>query len=137
MSMPGLAILAPLAMAAQAKRVVLEKLAVNLAEARRAGAGRRACSERGLGSNRSIWLGPPVMNRKMHRLAFAAICGGLAASGLTAGPGRPHPVTRRPWSRDESAKQPEPVAGPRQEFAPVQRVDRRQGRAGARAAAVC
>ena len=26
----------------------------------------------GLGSNRSIWLGPPVLNTKMQRLAFAA-----------------------------------------------------------------
>ena len=40
----------------------------------------------GLGSNRSIWLGPPVMNRKMHRLALAVICGGFAASGLADGP---------------------------------------------------
>ena len=46
---------------------------------------RRASS--GLGSNRSTWLGPPTMNRKMTASARAGKCGGRAASGLVgAGP---------------------------------------------------
>ena len=38
----------------------------------------------GLGSNRSTWLGPPVMNRKMTRFAVGSWCGFLAASGSAA-----------------------------------------------------
>src|SRR5262245_9058671 len=38
----------------------------------------------GLGSNRSIWLGPPTMNRKMTRLAFGSKCDFLGASGFFA-----------------------------------------------------
>src|SRR4029450_407875 len=37
----------------------------------------------GLGSNVSMWLGPPTMNRKITDLAFGAKFGGLAASGFT------------------------------------------------------
>ena len=41
------------------------------------------CSS-GLGSNRSIWLGPPSMNRKMTFFALGAKCGFLGASGFGA-----------------------------------------------------
>ena len=37
----------------------------------------------GFGSNRSIWLGPPSMKKKMQALARGAKCGGTA--GLAAG----------------------------------------------------
>ena len=36
----------------------------------------------GLGSNKSIWLGPPSMKRKMTFFAFGAKCGLFGASGL-------------------------------------------------------
>src|SRR5947209_17234812 len=36
----------------------------------------------GLGSKRSIALGPPTINRKMTALALPGKCGGLTASGL-------------------------------------------------------
>ena len=45
----------------------------------------------GLGSNRSIWLGPPSMNRKMTFFALAGKCGFLGASGLTSALGRARP----------------------------------------------
>ena len=35
----------------------------------------------GLGSNKSTWLGPPYMNKKITFRAFAGKCGGLGASG--------------------------------------------------------
>ena len=38
----------------------------------------------GLGSYRSIWLGPPSMNRKMTLLALPGKCGFLGASGFGA-----------------------------------------------------
>ena len=38
----------------------------------------------GLGSNRSIWLGPPTMNRKITRFAFASKWGGFTAKGFLA-----------------------------------------------------
>src|SRR5450432_308128 len=37
----------------------------------------------GLGSNVSMWLGAPFMNKNTQCLAFAGKCWGLAASGLT------------------------------------------------------
>src|SRR5712692_10709095 len=37
----------------------------------------------GLGSNVSMWLGPPTMNRKITDLALGAKFGGLAARGFT------------------------------------------------------
>ncbi len=43
------------------------------------------CSS-GLGSNRSIWLGPPSMNMKITFLALAGKCGFFGASGLTSTP---------------------------------------------------
>src|SRR2546430_2237516 len=36
----------------------------------------------GFGSNKSTWLVPPSMNRKMHCFAFGAKCGGRTAKGL-------------------------------------------------------
>src|SRR4051794_32965595 len=39
----------------------------------------------GLGSNRSMGLGPPTMNRKMTRLAVGSWCGFRGASGLAEG----------------------------------------------------
>src|SRR5260370_20713508 len=38
----------------------------------------------GLGSNVSTWLGPPLRNRKMTRLALGAKCVGRTSSGLRA-----------------------------------------------------
>ena len=38
----------------------------------------------GLGSKRSIWLGPPSRKMKMQALALGAKCGGLAANGFAA-----------------------------------------------------
>src|SRR5439155_22744990 len=40
----------------------------------------------GLGSNVSMWLGPPAMNRKMTDSAFAALGGNFAASGFLLAP---------------------------------------------------
>ena len=49
------------------------------------GSGSPACLvNSGFGSNRSMWLGPPSMNRKMTLFAFASKCGILGASGLIA-----------------------------------------------------
>src|SRR5262249_47491335 len=43
----------------------------------------------GLGSNVSMWLGPPSMNRKMHAFALAGTCGPRGPSGRAAGRGTP------------------------------------------------
>src|ERR1035441_6062476 len=40
-------------------------------------------SSAGLGSNVSMWLGAPTMNRKITDFALGLKCGGLAASALT------------------------------------------------------
>ena len=44
-------------------------------------------SSDGLGSKVSTCDGPPFMNRKMTRLAFAANIGALGASWIVGGPG--------------------------------------------------
>src|SRR5436190_13508329 len=55
----------------------------------------------GLGSNVSMWLGPPAMNRKMTDLAFASLGDDLAASGFPAAP--------QVWSHnDANASEPKP-----------------------------
>src|SRR4051794_39786152 len=38
----------------------------------------------GLGSNVSMWLGPPSMNRQMQAFALAAWCAGFGESGPAA-----------------------------------------------------
>ena len=43
----------------------------------------------GLGSNRSMWLGPPSRKHQMTLLAVALKCGGLAASGPAGSSARP------------------------------------------------
>ena len=48
------------------------------------------CSS-GLGSNRSIWLGPPSMNRKITFFALAGKCGFRGASGFGASRSSPQP----------------------------------------------
>src|ERR1041385_4422724 len=40
------------------------------------------CWSAGLGSKRSIWLGPPSMKRKITFLALAGKCGGGGGGGL-------------------------------------------------------
>ena len=55
----------------------------------------------GLGSNRSRWLGPPSMNRKMTDFALAGKCGFLGLSGSAA-------ADRSPASMDVSAIAPKP-----------------------------
>src|SRR5260370_31055308 len=48
----------------------------------RSGIGLPWClANSGFGSQRSTWLGPPYMNRKMQDLAFAEKCGCLGAKG--------------------------------------------------------
>ena len=73
----------------------------------------------GLGSNRSIWLGPPVMNRKMQRLALAGRCPLLAASGPRDSRG-----PRFATQQIGEPEQPEAASGHLQEFAPAARVKR-------------
>jgi hypothetical protein len=48
----------------------------------------------GFGSNVSTWLGPPFMNRKMTRFAFAGKCAPAAARGASnpARPSAPNPM---------------------------------------------
>jgi hypothetical protein len=40
-------------------------------------------SKAGFGSNISIWLGPPTMNKKMHRFAFGAKWGPIGTLDVT------------------------------------------------------
>src|SRR5205814_4549656 len=63
----------------------------------------------GLGSYRSMWLGPPSMKRKITLFALAAKCDGFGASGLS-GETSGAPLAARPsrpsrWAR---AKPPKP-----------------------------
>src|SRR5262249_47169636 len=64
----------------------------------------------GLGSNRSTWLAPPNMKRKMTDFAFPSKWPGLAASGLFAG-GRAGvgPAAKPSRARSQlSARAPQP-----------------------------
>ena len=85
--------------------------------------GGRGCESRrfksGLGSNRSIWLGPPVMNRKMQRLALAGKWPGRGASG-PGGRGGPRVASQQIGQPE----QPEPAAGGLEELAPAARSER-------------
>src|SRR5262249_21426721 len=61
----------------------------------------------GLGSNRSIWLGPPVMNKKMQRLARAGDGPGPDAGPL---PGAAARDSRSSRSARPSSPNPPPAA---------------------------
>src|SRR5262249_39956599 len=61
----------------------------------------------GLGSNRSTWLGPPVMNRKMHRLALAGKWPALGARA-PAGGGEPAAGRASRASRAARPSRPDP-----------------------------
>ena len=74
----------------------------------------------GFGSNRSTWLGPPDMKRKMTLRARGAKCGGFGASGLAGASGdarwlgREQAVALEQRSQREHA---EAAAGAAQELA--------------------
>ena len=63
---PALAVLGELPLAGQQGVAADAHRREDLAEARRAAACRARFVSSGLGSNRSMWLGPPSMNRKMQ-----------------------------------------------------------------------
>ena len=82
----------------------------------------------GLGSNRSIWLGPPVMNRKMQRLALAGKWPGRGASGPGGRGG-----LRIASQQIGQAEQAEPAAGDLEKLATAARSERlRAGTAAVR-----
>ncbi len=62
----------------------------------------------GFGSNVSIWLGPPCMNRKITCLARAGKCGGRAANGFAADTGGAAGSRPSRPSRSSSAQLPKP-----------------------------
>src|SRR5262245_28016529 len=53
-----------------------------------------------------MWLGPPTMNRKMHRFAFAGKCPAFAARGEADGP--PESAVASFASKSASASKPKP-----------------------------
>ena len=68
---------------------------------------------RGFGSKVSTWLGPPLMNKKMTRLARAGKCGALGASGLDVPcPACAPSAPSKPWS----ANAPKPAPALRRRF---------------------
>src|SRR5205823_795018 len=66
----------------------------------------------GFGSNRSRWLGPPSMNRKIQLLALAAKWDGLGVSGwsgsISGTSARAEEIRRSSASMAESARPPKP-----------------------------
>src|SRR5262249_34824955 len=65
---------------------------------------------RGLGSNRSIWLGAPSREMQMHALAPGATCGGRRANRLPASYAPSCPSRPSSFSSDARARAARPLA---------------------------